>query len=289
MTSEGRDVVRLGSGWPGRSSPARSPASPPLHAYLLDADDELAAELDLRERFTARQHVTARVLEAEAGGCDLQPWLAVVGHGPGLLILDGLVAVDTCITNRTTSELLGSGDLLQPLSRHVDDMIERVASWHALCSCRFALLDAEFAERALPWPQIGHALLRRTERRTEDLGALRAISCQPRLDVRLVLFLWHLAARWGRVEPGGIHLTLPLTHRMLGQLVSAERPSISHALGRLGESGLVTGAAGDWHLLGSLDTQLESLIGDAAEVAQTRHVRQVANRRARRTPDGRIV
>jgi CRP-like cAMP-binding protein len=201
------------------------------------------------------------VLEAGAGACDLQPWLTAIGRGPGLLILDGLIAVDTRITNRTTTELLGSGDLLQPLSRHVDDMIERVASWRVLRACRLAFLDTEFAERVLPWPQIGHALLRRTERRAEDLAVLRAISCQPRLEVRLVLFLWHLAARWGRVEPGGIHLMLPLTHRLLGQLVAAERPSISHALGRLADAGLVSGAAGDWHLHGNLDDHLESLIG----------------------------
>jgi CRP-like cAMP-binding protein len=211
-------------------------------------------------RFAARQLATARVLEAEAGECDLESWFAAVGHGPGLLILDGVVTVDTRITNRTVTELLGSGDLLQPLSRHVDDMIERTASWRALCPCRFALLDAEFAERVLPWPQIGLALLRRTERRMEDLGVMRAISCQPRLEVRLVLFLWHVAARWGRVESTGIHLTLPLTHRLIGQLVAAERPSISHALGRLAHAGLVTGTAGDWHLHGSVDAHLASLI-----------------------------
>jgi CRP-like cAMP-binding protein len=158
------------------------------------------------------------------------------------------------------TELLGNGDLLQPLGRHVDDLIERSASWRALCPCRFALLDAEFADRVLPWPQIGHALLRRTERRTEDLGVMRAISCQPRLEVRLVLFLWHLAGRWGRVESTGIRLTLPLTHRLLGQLVAAERPSISHALARLAHAGLVTGTAGDWHLHGSVDEHLASLI-----------------------------
>ena len=236
-----------------------SSASPSLYAYLLDADDELAEELDLRERFTARQHATARVLVGEAGDCDLRPWLALVGSGPGLLILDGLMTVDTCITDRTITELLGGGDLLQPLSRHVDDLIERVASWRALGRCRFALLDSDFAERVLPWPQISHALLRRMERRMEDLGVLRAISCQPRLELRLVLFLWHLAARWGRVEPSGIHLTLPLTHRLLGQMVAAERPSITHALSRLGEAGLVTGTAGDWHLHGTLEGQLDAL------------------------------
>jgi CRP/FNR family transcriptional regulator, cyclic AMP receptor protein len=280
MSVEGRDVVRLGSSqWPGRSPDAKQPESPPLYTYLLDADDDLAEELDIRMRFAARQLATARVLEAETGQCDLDPWFAAAEHGPGLLILDGLVAVDTRITNRTVTELLGNGDLLQPLTRHVDDMIERTASWRALCPCRFALLDAEFAQRVLPWPQIGHALLRRTERRTEDLGVMRAISCQPRLDVRLVLFLWHLAARWGRVEPTGIRLTLPLTHRLLGQLVAAERPSISHALGRLAHAGLVTGTAGDWHLHGSVDVHLAALIEDTVHLTPRGHAHRSSNGR----------
>jgi CRP-like cAMP-binding protein len=136
------------------------------------------------------------------------------------------------------------------------------------------VLDGDFAQRVAPWPQIGHALLRRTERRAEDLGVLRAISGQPRLEVRLVLFLWHLAARWGRVEPSGIHLTLPLTHRLLGQLVSAERPSISHALARLSDAGLVTGPAGDWHLRGNVEEHVELLIGDAERLKPARHLRR---------------
>ena len=53
---------------------------------------------------------------------------------------------------------------------------------------------------------------------------------------------------------------LPLTHRLLGQLVAAERPSISHALARLADAGLVSGTAGDWHLHGTLDAHLETLI-----------------------------
>ena len=111
-----------------------------------------------------------------------------------------------------------------------------------------------------PFPQITQALLRRAGRRIADAGALRAITSQPRLEVRLVLLLWHLATRWGRVEPAGIRLCLPLTHRMLGRLVAAERPSISHALKRLADAGLVTGSAVDLHLNGSLESHLESLI-----------------------------
>ena len=35
-------------------------------------------------------------------------------------------------------------------------------------------------------------------------------------------------------------MPLPLTHRLIGQLVGAERPSVSHALGRLSSADLVT-------------------------------------------------
>ena len=60
-------------------------------------------------------------------------------------------------------------------------------------------------------------------------------------------------ARWGKVEPGGIRLPLPLTHQLLGQLIGAERPSVSHALGRLPHAGLVTGHGDEWHLHGTLE------------------------------------
>jgi CRP-like cAMP-binding protein len=88
----------------------------------------------------------------------------------------------------------------------------------------------------------------------------RAIAAQPRLEVRLALLLWHLAARWGKVEPGGLRLTLPLTHQLLGRLISAERPSVSHALARLAQAGLVSGQGGEWHLHGSVDDHLASMI-----------------------------
>ncbi len=176
------------------------------------------------------------------------------------MILDGLVAFETRIGDRIATELVGPGDLLAPPSDRTDDLLERRDGWRVLCPTRFALLDAEFAARIRPWPQIVEALLRRAARRISDVDALRAIAAQPRLELRIVLLLWHLAARWGRVEPAGIRVSLPLTHRLLGQLVAAERPSISHALARLAHAGLVTGAAGDLHLHGSLEQQLDSLI-----------------------------
>jgi hypothetical protein len=247
--------------------PPRRPGSPPLYAYLLDLDDDIAQEIELRMRYSARQHATARLLDAETGACDLTSWFGTVGEGPGLLLVDGLLAAETKIADRTVTELLGSGDLLQPPAVRADDMVCCGCGWRALLPTRLALLDTDFVERVRPWPQITCALFRRAERRAADLSALRAISCQPKLEVRLVLLLWHLAARWGRVEPTGLRLSMPLTHRVLGQLVAAERPSISHALARLSHAGIVTGTAGDWHLHGDVDAHVEALIERTTNLA----------------------
>jgi CRP-like cAMP-binding protein len=275
MAPAGRDVLTLRSSqWPKPGDRDTRPDSPPLFAYILDADDDLAQDLDMPTRIAARQAATARVLEAEEGECDLSECLQSVSRGPGLFVLDGLLAVETRVADRTVTELLGAGDLLQPLSVGIDELVHRIASWRALRASRLAMLDADFAARVRPWPQIIQVLLRRVERRAEDLGLLRAISSQPRLDVRLLLLLWHLAERWGRVEPTGIRLTLPLTHRMLGQLVSAERPSITHALRRLGQAGLVTGTPGDWHLHGSVEAHVESLIERTPQLDTARRARR---------------
>jgi uncharacterized membrane protein YhiD involved in acid resistance len=75
-----------------------------------------------------------------------------------------------------------------------------------------------------------------------------------------------------------LRLTLPLTHRLLGQLIGAERPSVSHALGRLTHAGLVTGSACDFHLHGTLGSHLEALMGDHDDRHQ-RSSQQGARRR----------
>ncbi|HEX4108511.1 MAG TPA: Crp/Fnr family transcriptional regulator [Solirubrobacteraceae bacterium] len=232
----------------------------PLHCYLLDEDDELVQGVHARMRVAARKAVTARVIDAEPGQCDLASWLAATLDGPGLLILDGVLAVDVCVGDRTATELVGPGDLLQPPDPVAEDLLGCWATWNALTDVRMALLDAAFAQRVRPWPEITQALLRRAGRRNASLDAQRAISCHPRLEVRLVLLLWHLASRWGRVEPGGIRLTLPVTHRVLGHVVGAERPSVSHALSRLAHAGLLTRDGSDWHLHGNVEDHIGRLL-----------------------------
>lgn len=228
-------------------------------ASLLDLDDDLAQECTPEIRPAARALTSVLVCEAEIGPCDLRPWFAQVANGPGLLVLDGLMAVNTSVGERVACELVGGGDLLQPFAHRAEELITRGETWQALRPTSFALLDEAFATRAAACPQVGMALLRRAARRSSEAETLRAISSHPRLEVRLVLLLWHLAGPWGKVSSNGIRLSLPLTHRVIGQLVGAERPSVSHALHRLAQTRLITGTACDLLLHGSLEAHLEAL------------------------------
>jgi CRP-like cAMP-binding protein len=230
--------------------------------YLLDLDSELANSLPVAMQLAARRMTTAVVFEVDAGGLDLHRRLNEVRGGPGILIVDGVLAVNVTVGDRIASELLGSGDLLEPDTSEPDELFTCSTAWRVLVPARLAVLDDGFAQRIAPWPQLTQVLLTRAERRTHSLNVQRAITSQPRLEIRLALLLLHLASRWGYVEPGGVRLTLPLTHQLLGRLVGAERPSVSHALARLARSGLVTGTGDEWHLHARVDERFDAMLDD---------------------------
>ena len=122
------------------------------------------------------------------------------------------------VGDRIAAELVGPGDLIQPIGHlDADEIVGCDVNWRALVASRMALLDGASPNVCLAWPQITRALMRRAARRARALNVQRAITAQPRLEVRLSLLLWHLAARWGKVEPGGIRLPIPLTHQLLGK------------------------------------------------------------------------
>lgn len=241
--------------------PGRAQSSGVLR-YLLDYDAELAETLDLPMRLAARRMATAVIFDADTGEVDLGDRLRSLGAGPGILVLEGILAVNVTVGGRVASELLGVGDLLDSDTCEDDELLTCSTDWRALRPTRFAVLDTGFAQRVARWPQLTQVLLQRAERRTHSLNVQRAIASQPRLEIRLALMLLHLAVRWGCVEPGGVRLSLPLTHQLLGRLVGAERPSVSHALARLSRSGLVTGTGDEWHLHTRVDEEFDAMLDD---------------------------
>jgi CRP-like cAMP-binding protein len=88
------------------------------------------------------------------------------------------------------------------------------------------------------------------------------------VEARLLLILWYYADRWGRVTREGVVLPLRMTHSMLARIVGARRPSVSTALGRLAERGLVErGSGGDWILHGSPPRDIDELRDEAASAS----------------------
>ena len=169
----------------------------------------------------------------------------------GVLILEGVVAHDVLMGGTASTELLGPGDLLQPWTRESQPLLGRTARWYVLAECRIALLDRQFCWRLGGWPEINAALMGRLSERAARLATAQAISKLTRVDRRVLAFLWHLAERWGRVTSGGVLVPLTLSHRMLGQIVGARRPTVTAAVRLLVDSGeVVRRTDGSWLLTG---------------------------------------
>jgi hypothetical protein len=60
-----------------------------------------------------------------------------------------------------------------------------------------------------------------------------------RVHDRVLVLLWHLAERFGRVTPDGVVVPLRLTHRMIARLVGARRPSVTTAIAALERTGTI--------------------------------------------------
>jgi CRP-like cAMP-binding protein len=107
------------------------------------------------------------------------------------------------------------------------------ARWTVMADCRVAVLDHRIGR----FPEIYPPLLERMDRRARRLATAQAITELKCVDRRLIAMLWHLAERWGRVTADGILIPLNISHRLLGQLVGARRPTVSTALGKLARAG----------------------------------------------------
>jgi CRP/FNR family cyclic AMP-dependent transcriptional regulator len=220
---------------------------------LLDLDPDLGRGL-LPTRFdAARRELQLRVFNVEPGPCRLDAATSGDDGWLGFLVIDGLLARELLAHDVASMELLGAGDVLRPWDEAADsELLEAVVRWSALARTQFAVLDQHVAVRLGRYPEIHCALLERCSWRSRRLAVLQAISQLNRVDQRVLALLWHLAERWGRVTPDGIAVPLALSHRMLGQLVGARRPTISSAIAQLARAGeVVRGADGTWLLTGS--------------------------------------
>jgi hypothetical protein len=226
---------------------------------VLHADPELRHAIATQDLAIAGARARARVLSVPVGAWKPSP--ADGCGGFGLLVLDGVLTRSVTLLGRTSMELIGKEDLIRPWDEPADALsVSYQVSWTVLREARMAILDEVFVQRVSPWPGIGAALAGRCARRARWLACQVAMLENPRLDVRLMLLFWHLADRWGRVAPEGVVVPIPLTHRMLGRLVRAQRPSVTASLRELARRDmLISYRDGDWILRGDANEQLRLL------------------------------
>lgn len=219
-------------------APPSVAASPAGRLRLLDADPDLASGLSPDALRAAGRALWCATLHVERGR-----WEEMAAPGApegwlGALVLDGFAAREVTVAGKTTTDIVGPGDVLLRLDLTTDELpVPFSVSWRVIEPLRVAVLDPPVVERLVRWPPIVAALLRRTARRTARLALLNAIAQLPGVEVRLLVLLWHLADRWGRVSTEGVVLPIPLTHETLGQLIGAQRPTVSTALKRLERKG----------------------------------------------------
>jgi CRP/FNR family transcriptional regulator, cyclic AMP receptor protein len=203
---------------------------------LLELDPDLGQLLS-EERLEA----ASRELRVAVHRLDTGPWPAehVSGASPahvGLLVIDGVLAREVLVSDTISTELLGPGDVLRPWRLHEGAaLLQHQVRLNVLSRSRFALLDRRLGVELSRYPEINTAIIDRINERALRLAVTQAISQLNRVDRRLLALFWHLAERWGRMTPDGVALTLTLSHRMLGQLVGARRPTVSTALSALAE------------------------------------------------------
>src|SRR5829696_5014352 len=236
---------------------------------LLAADPDLGALLSEQRRAEAERRLLVSTHRLSVGPWDVTRLSGASADHVGLLVLDGVISRELVVADHVSAELLGPGDLVRPWQGAAGaGLLPVQAVWSVLSTVTLAVLDRRFAAEAARYPEITAALFDRLGERSLRLATTQAISQLTRVDRRLKALFWHLAERWGRVSGDGVVVPLALTHRILGQLVGARRPTVSTALSELAErEELVRRADGSWLLRGDPpDAQTFSRRPTAAEL-----------------------
>jgi CRP-like cAMP-binding protein len=219
---------------------------------LLEADPDLGGLMNDARRAEAERELLVRTHRLPVGPWDVTRLAAASTDHLGLMLLDGVLARELVVADHVSAELLGPGDVVRPWQGGArSSLLPAEAIWSVLSTLTVAVLDRRFAAEAARYPEVTAALFDRLGERSLRLATTQAISQLTRVDRRLKALFWHLAERWGRVTGDGVVVPLALTHRILGQLVGARRPTVSTALSELAERGeLVRRADGAWLLRG---------------------------------------
>jgi DNA-binding transcriptional ArsR family regulator len=205
---------------------------------ILDEDPSLAEAIAPETLVQAAPACVARAQWLDPGPWpqphdnDCRGWL-------GQLVLDGFLVRYVDVVGRPATELLGPGDLLRPWEPDRTAPFSAGSRWHVLEPCRVALLDERVGAAIGRWPDLVAALVGRAVARSREQAITLAVGQIPSMRLRVLVVLWHIAGRWGEREGDATVMPVRLTHELLANLTSAQRPSVSHALTALRKGGLL--------------------------------------------------
>jgi CRP-like cAMP-binding protein len=236
--------------------PVRDAAARPVR--VLAEDRELAQSVGEERRLLAERACVATAVALQRGRWSAATYAQEASAGFGLLVLKGLISGRVGRSGGYGAELLGPGDLLRPLPRSsARASVPFDSNWSVIHPARVAVLGPQFVERIAPYPELAGVLIGRALLRTRRLAVIMAIVHYPRIDTRIHMLFWHLAARWGHVTPDGTVLPLPITHALLAEMIGSRRPTVTKALAQLTDEGLVTQLRGGWLLTGVAPADLD--------------------------------
>jgi CRP-like cAMP-binding protein len=214
--------------------------------HVLTEDPDLAAVIPAERRAEAEELCLAPLMRVPSGR-----WAPPEDPGPdslGILVLDGLLIRKITVGERDAVGILGPGDLIRPWPPSDDPALK--AQWRAVGPARLAMLDRGFTQHLGSYPELGGAIVERLAQRTREIAVNLAIASHTRVDERLLLLMWLMAGRFGRIRADGVLLPVKLTHSLLGDLVAARRPTVTTALASLADQGLVIHGPDGWLLKG---------------------------------------
>ena len=176
---------------------------------LLEEDPDLAADLSPGDLEQASRYAVTEVVDLARGVHD--PSRLGSGDLLGLLVIDGLLIRSVQVAERRCGELVGPGSLLRPwdhFGRHAPMPFE--VGWRVISPARMALLDQRITMVAARWPALMHRMVARAVERSHALALNVAIHSLQHVELRLLVLMWHLADRFGRVPPEGTVIPLDL-------------------------------------------------------------------------------
>ena len=240
---------------PRVQAPAGSPHAE--HVHLLEEDPDLGAGLSRPTFARANELLRARVVALGRGR--IPPSNADPASTFGLYVLSGLMGRRVRVGRAQATELLGPGDILRPWYRaELLECAPAEIDWWVFQPACLAILDEQITRVIGRRPELLVAFSSRLLHRERSGAYLRAVSHLSCVDEKVLVTLWHLASRWGRVTPRGVELSFRLTHEVIAEIVGSRRPTVTLALSRMRRGNILSrtadgrvvllGSPEDWHL-----------------------------------------